>query len=78
MKKKVIVATLKEAAGSFPLAGDQTLNAEKHNGIEMWTGVEPGFLTVYYQQREVGIPLANIKSLVWADETKPQGGLNAR
>lgn len=73
MKKKVLVATLREAAGSYPLAGDTTINGEKHPGVEMWTGLEAGFLSVSFQNKDVGIPLSNVKSLVWETECKSSG-----
>ena len=75
MKRKVLAATLREVAGA-PLAGEQSLNSEKQHEIEMWTGLEPGFLTVYYQRKEVGVPLSNVKSLVWDKEDENRLGRN--
>jgi hypothetical protein len=68
MKKKVLVASLREAAGTYPIAGEVTLNSEKQPDIEMWTGIDGGFLTVYYRNMELGVPLSNCKSLVWEPE----------
>lgn len=54
------------APGAF--GGETTLNGEKQDGIEMYTGIEPGFLTVFFRGKEIGIPIANCRTLVWAAE----------
>lgn len=53
------------APGMF--GGETTLNAEKFDGLKMFTGIEPGFLLIQYRGREAGIPIANCRSLVWLD-----------
>lgn len=69
MKKKVItVFFINPVTAPGVLGGETGLNGEKQEGIEMHTGVEPGFLTVNYRGKEIGIPIANCKSIVWADE----------
>lgn len=67
MKRKVIVAFLKDSvnAPGAGVGGDTTLNAERHDGMEMYTGIEPGFLMVYHRKVEFGVPLSNVRSLVW-------------
>lgn len=66
MKKKVISVFFKDTITAPPVfGGESTLNADKWPGVEMHTGEEPGFLTVKYNDREIGVPLSNCKSLVW-------------
>lgn len=72
MKRKVIAAFFKDTVTASPaFGGETTLNAEKHEDIEMYTGIEPGFLTVLHPallNKEVGIPLSNCKNIVWEKE----------
>ncbi len=65
-KRKVISVFFSEsvtAPGVF--GGEMTLNAEKLEGVEMYTGIEPGMLVVLCRGKEIGIPIANIRSLMW-------------
>ena len=70
MKRKVITVFFREALTTPPLGGERGLNAEKFVGIELYTGVEPGFLTINYLGKEVGVPLANVKDLLWEKAEK--------
>lgn len=66
MVREVSFASFQSAAlAPGILHADQTLCIEKQAGVKMYTGEEPGFLTVYRDKKYVGIPIANIKSLVW-------------
>ncbi len=69
MKKRKVICVFFVNSITAPgaLGGEMTLNAERFDGIEMFTGVEPGFLVVLYRGKEIGIPLANVKSLVWEE-----------
>lgn len=66
MKKPVSFVAFQSAVTAPPaLGGEISLSHTKHDGIEMMTGEDPGFLTIRYKGHEVGIPLMNVKSLVW-------------
>lgn len=66
MRQKVTYAKLKEAATAPGALGSETeLGKSKQVGLEMYTDEKPGFLTVYYKNLSIGIPLNNIRSLVW-------------
>lgn len=68
MMRKVKVAFLVQPATAPPvLASDTSLCADKHKEMEMWTGKEGGFLLVEYKGEKIGIPYANVRSLVWDD-----------
>lgn len=70
LRKVISVFFIHAVYGPGALGGETTLNAEKQEGIELYTGIEPGFLTVFYRGKEIGIPIANCKSLVWESELK--------
>lgn len=70
MKRKVESAHLKGPAG-FPIGGETSLYESKQPGIVMFTGIEPGFLTVHYKEKELGIPLSNVNAIVWEKDSEP-------
>ncbi len=56
------------APGIIP--GSKTLNDSRDRGIEMYVGMDAGFLTVRWKGEEILVPLANIKSIVTMKEEK--------
>jgi hypothetical protein len=71
MKRKVIVAHFKQALRCPPLGGSTFVNGEKQPGVELHTGIEAGFLTITYQGRDIGVPIANVSDLQWDKSDKP-------
>lgn len=68
MKRREVLYAFFVTSLMTPLGGDTSINPENHPGVKMYTGIEPGFLTVFYLGKEVGIPIANCRTLVWAPE----------
>lgn len=68
-KRKVLIAHLHEPVKAAPVFGaDTSITPEKFETIEMYTGEDPGFLTVKSPQlpnKLIGIPYGNIKNLIW-------------
>jgi len=52
------------------MSGETTFNPEKHLGIEMYTGIEPGVVTVFYKNKECSVPMSNCKMWVYEGEKK--------
>jgi len=70
MKRKIEYASFAEAVIAPGILGaDKTLDIHSKPGIEM--ELEPGLLLVTYKEREVLIPLANVKSLVVVQDKQP-------
>lgn len=72
-KRKVIYLMVKDAL-SCPgvFGGDISVSPERHNGVDMYTGEEPGFVTIYFKAKCVGVPYSNIKNIAWDScEQKP-------
>ena len=67
MKRRVKHVAVINAVQAPPhITGETTLGVkDKQPGIEMWTGIEPGYVTVFYKNAEIGVPMANVRSLIW-------------
>ena len=62
MKRRVNVVSVINAMQAPPfITGETTIGVkERHPGMELWTGIEPGFITAFYKGAEIGIPMANV------------------
>lgn len=66
-KRKITYASFQSAVtapGAF--GGLSSLSTEKQSGIEMY--LDQGVLMVHYKTHDIGIPLTNIKALVFERE----------
>lgn len=67
MKRRVkFVALINSIQAPPHIVGELTLGVkDKQPGIEMWTGIEPGFVTIFYKGGEIGVPMANVRDVIW-------------